>query len=61
MEMHYKKSSFCNSGTCVEVAHLSTGDIALRDAKNPTVPPHVFTRDEWTAFVAGVRNGEFDF
>ena len=61
MEITFKKSSFCSDGGCVEVAHLPSGDIALRDAKDPSLPAHVFNRAEWTAFVAGVRNGEFDY
>ena len=61
MEITFKKSSFCQDGGCVEVAPLPSGDIALRDAKDPSLPAHVFTRAEWTAFVAGVRNGEFDY
>ena len=61
METGYVKSSFCQDGGCVEVARLATGDIALRDSKDPSRPAHVFTLSEWTAFVAGVRNNEFDF
>jgi hypothetical protein len=61
MEITFKKSSFCQDGGCVEVAALPSGDIALRDAKDPSLPAHVFNRAEWAAFVAGVRNGEFDF
>jgi hypothetical protein len=33
----------------------------VRDSKDPERRTSlVFTRDEWTAFVAGVKNGEFD-
>jgi hypothetical protein len=34
--------------------------ITLRDPKNPDGPTLVFTPAEWEAFVAGVRDGEFD-
>lgn len=34
--------------------------IAVRDSKNPNGPALLFTPDEWHAFVAGARNGEFD-
>ncbi|MCM4079399.1 MULTISPECIES: DUF397 domain-containing protein [Paractinoplanes] len=56
----WRKSSFCASGNCVEVAKVD-GQYLLRDSKNPDVPAHAFTGDEWTAFVAGVRAGEFSF
>jgi hypothetical protein len=54
----YRRSSFC-AGSCVEVAALADGQIALRDGKSPGLPPHIFTADEWDAFVAGVVAGEF--
>jgi hypothetical protein len=56
----YKKSSFSESGTCVEVRLLEDGMVAVRDSKDITKPPHTFTLPEWRAFVAGVRAGEFD-
>ena len=56
----YTKSSFSGGAGCVEVRKLDDGSIGLRDSKDVTKPPHVFTAHEWTAFVAGVRAGEFD-
>lgn len=56
----YRKSSFCGYNGCVEVAALTGDTIALRDSKNPEAAPHIFTAAEWDAFIAGVRNGEFD-
>lgn len=56
----FKRSSFCGMGSCVEVAELATGEIALRDGKSPDLPPHVFSPEEWDAFVAGVAAGEFN-
>lgn len=44
---------------CVEVAFVGDA-IAVRDSKNPSGPALRFTRGEWTAFVAGARDGEFD-
>nr|WP_269810904.1 DUF397 domain-containing protein [Kineosporia rhizophila] len=38
----------------------STGQVLLRDSKNPDVAPFAFTRAEWEAFVGGARDGEFD-
>jgi Domain of unknown function (DUF397) len=34
--------------------------IAMRDGRNPDGPTLIFTPDEWRAFTAGVRDGEFD-
>lgn len=57
----WQKSSFCNgAATCVEVAPLANGSVALRDSKEQDAPVLVFTPEEWTAFTAGVREGEFD-
>ncbi|MEU4320810.1 DUF397 domain-containing protein [Nocardia fluminea] len=44
----------------VEVAMLADGYVALRDSKNPDGPVLIFTPSEWTAFTAGVHDGEFD-
>ena len=57
----YVRSTFCGGGSCVEVARVDgSGDIALRDSKNPDLAPHTFTSEEWDAFVLGVKAGEFD-
>ena len=55
------KSSYSNSGAnCVELARARDGAVAVRDSKDPEGPKLVFTPDEWRAFAAGVRDGEFD-
>lgn len=56
----YRRSSFCGHTGCVEVAPLPGNRIALRDSKNPALPPHIFTADEWDVFLSGVKKGEFD-
>nr|WP_219418825.1 DUF397 domain-containing protein [Pseudonocardia nigra] len=60
----WRKSSFSgnngNSSGCLEVAMLPDGGVAIRDSKDPSLAPHVYTAREWEAFVAGVRAGEFD-
>lgn len=45
--------------TCVEVADLGDGAVAIRDSNNTGLTPLRFTADEWTAFRDGVRDGEF--
>ena len=54
----WRRSSDCTSGTCVEVAEAEDR-ILVRDSKDPSAAPLEFTRTEWTAFVAGVKRGEF--
>jgi hypothetical protein len=34
--------------------------VAVRDSKDPAGPVLTFTAPEWSAFLAGVRDGEFD-
>jgi hypothetical protein len=58
--LHWFKSSYSGANGCVEVAHLPEGGVAVRDTKDRTKAPHCYTRDEWHAFVTGVKNGEFD-
>lgn len=60
LALHWRTSQFCDSSACVQVAPASD-EIALRDSKNPDGPILRFSRDEWTAFVAGARAGDFDF
>lgn len=45
---------------CVEIAFAGPNDIRVRDSKNPTGPVLMFNADEWDAFVAGAKDGEFD-
>jgi len=57
-----RKSSYSgsNGGGCVEVADLPDGGRLLRDTKDRNGPVLQFTAPEWAAFIAGVRDGEFD-
>lgn len=58
--LEWVKSSYSgNNGNCVEAAVLPGGGRALRDSKNPDGPALVFTGDEFAAFIAGARAGEF--
>lgn len=55
----WQRSSYCGSNACVEVS-LTSDAVLVRDSKNPEVAPLTFTADEWSAFVQGVRAGEFN-
>ena len=59
-DVHWIKSQRCSADGCVEVADLPGGQVALRDSKNVSQAAHVFSREEWVAFIAGVKDGEFD-
>lgn len=57
----WRKSSASGpySDNCVEVAFI--GDAVLvRDSKDPDGPVLLYTREEWAAFLTGIRRNEFD-
>lgn len=57
----FKTSSFCNFGDCVEVGQSPDGSVVVRDTKDAERRQALtFSRDEWVAFLAGARAGEFD-
>lgn len=56
----FKSSKSGSAGHCVETAFLPDGGVAVRDSKDPAGPVLSYTREEWSAFTAGVRGGEFD-
>jgi Domain of unknown function (DUF397) len=59
-EARWIRSRACSSDGCVEVAHLADGSVAVRDSKDAGKPAHVFDGEEWSAFITGAKNGEFD-
>ncbi|MFI7596882.1 DUF397 domain-containing protein [Actinoplanes sp. NPDC049681] len=56
----FKKSQRSGDNGCVEVATNLASVVAVRDSKETAGPVLVFTKAEWSAFVGGVRDGEFD-
>jgi hypothetical protein len=58
-ELFWLKAQASGAGGCVEIASM-VGGIALRDSKDPEGPILVYTPTEFSAFLEGARNGEFD-
>ena len=56
----WKKSTFSAAADCVEMAVAQDRSVHVRDSKNPGGPVLRFTPSEWSAFLHGVRAGEFD-
>jgi hypothetical protein len=57
----WMKSSGCHtSATCVEVRH-GMSMVYVRNSQHKGVEEFLcFTHQEWEAFIAGVKNGDFD-
>ena len=57
----WRISSFSgNNGTCVQLAALSDGRIAVRNSTRPDDGTILFTRAEMNVWLRGVKAGEFD-
>jgi hypothetical protein len=61
--IRWRISSRSKSGQCVEAGPLAggSGRIAVRHSHHPEGSVIVYTRAEWDAFLAGAKDGEFDF
>ena len=58
----WRKSRHSNSqGTCVELARLAGGQIAVRNSRFPEGPVQVFSRAEMRALIEGAKEGGFDY
>lgn len=61
LDVSWTKSAHSNAeGNCVEVAALTGGGVAVRNSRDPDGPALVYTPAEVAAFLAGVKDGEFD-
>ena len=60
-DVAWRKSRHSNSqGTCVELAGLPGGEIAVRNSRHPDGPALIYTPAEMDAFIRGAKDGEFD-
>lgn len=55
----FTSSRSSGNGNCVEVAFVD-GKVAVRDTKDRAGGVLGFAGSDWDAFVAGVKDGEFD-
>ncbi|EIV92254.1 DUF397 domain-containing protein [Frankia sp. QA3] len=58
----WQTSSYSNGagGMCVQVARVPGGGIAIGDSKSPDGPVLGFSREEFAAFLDGVKDDEFN-
>lgn len=58
VEVSFKNAGACGIGACVQVA-AQKDEVIVRHSKNHNVVLS-FSKEEWSAFVDGVKKGEFD-
>lgn len=59
-DAQWRVSSHSNgTGSCVELAALPGGHVAVRDSTDRGRPALVFDAAEWQAFTAGLADGQF--
>ncbi|WP_026127381.1 DUF397 domain-containing protein [Nocardiopsis lucentensis] len=57
-EQWYKSSYSTASGECVETAHLVSGELGVRDSKQPGLGHLTFASGEWSTFVSSLKGTE---
>jgi hypothetical protein len=56
----FRKSSLSGGSGCVAVAKFTDNSVKIRDTKDKEGPVLSFTKQEWEAFLGGVKRGEFE-
>lgn len=65
MELGWNISTFSRQGnSCVEIGFERDREVLvgvhIRHSKDPNGQELIFNPEEWRAFIAGVKSGEFD-
>jgi len=58
-DFDWRISRLCDSGACVGVVR-QRNSVLIGNTSDPEAPVSRFTKQEWSAFVAGVKLGDFD-
>ena len=58
MKPGWRRSSYCGSGACVEVADDAAA-VYVRDGKVADGPVLEFTHEAWRDLIRGIRNDDF--
>jgi Domain of unknown function (DUF397) len=58
-EATWRTAGRCEGGQCLEIGTLGEF-VIVRNSADPGQACVTMSRTEWRAFVAGVKNGEFD-
>jgi len=56
----YRRARKCQINNCLEVGRSPDGRIFLRNTRAPHDPPTIVDSDEWSAFLLGAKEGDFD-
>ncbi len=58
-DVAWRISKRSGGGDCIEVAFVD-GSVAFRHSRRPDQEVILYSVSEWRAFLAGVKEGEFD-
>jgi hypothetical protein len=59
VEVKWRRSSHSTAANnCLEAGLTGSGQLAVRDSKDPQGPALLFTPESWNGFVDSIRSGE---
>ena len=58
-DLTWRTALSCNGGACIQVA-ADDRAVLIANSRKRRGPVLSYTYDEWRAFVAGVKQGDFD-